>query len=404
MSQEASSLIVGVPRETFPGERRVALVPATAATLSKKGVEVVVEAGAGAEAGFPDAEYTERGARVLATRAEVFSQAQIIAQVRAAGANPDAGQADCELLQAGQVLIAQCEPLAEAQSLDGFKQAEVSCFSLELVPRITRAQSMDVLSSMATVAGYKAVLLAAETLPRMFPMMMTAAGTITPARVFVVGAGVAGLQAIATAKRLGAVVRAYDIRPVVREQVESVGGKFVELELSAGDAEGKGGYAKAMDDEFYRKQREVMTEVVRESDVVITTAAIPGKQAPILVTGEMVKEMAPGSVLVDLAAERGGNCDLTKPGETIIEHGVSILGPINLPASVPYHASEMYSRNMSTFLLNMVKDGAWSPDFEDEIVKETLVTHEGEIVHERVREALGLEPNTGNVVVDEPED
>lgn len=392
MSQEVASLVVGVPRETCPGERRVALVPASVATLARKGIEVVVEKGAGVEAGFPDAEYTERGARVLETRAEVFAQAEVILQVRAAGANPEAGQADCQLLHEGQALIAQCEPLAEAQALEGIKQAKAACYSLELVPRITRAQSMDVLSSMATVAGYKAVLLAAEKLPRMFPMMMTAAGTITPAKVFVVGAGVAGLQAIATAKRLGAIVQAYDIRPVVREQVESVGGKFVELELSAGDAEGKGGYAKAMDEEFYRKQREVMTKVIRDSDVVITTAAIPGKKAPILVTAEMVGEMAPGSVVVDLAAERGGNCELTKPGETIDSNGVCILGPVNLPASVPYHASEMFAKNMATFLLNLVHDGKYSPDLNDEIVKETLVVSDGEFVNNRVREALGLEP------------
>jgi NAD(P) transhydrogenase subunit alpha len=262
-------------------------------------------------------------------------------------------------------------------------------FSLEMLPRITRAQSMDVLSSMATVAGYKSVLFAAETLPKIFPMFMTAAGTIAPARVFVVGVGVAGLQAIATAKRLGAVVSAYDIRPAVKDQVISLGAKFVEMDLETGDAEDKGGYAKAMDEEFYKKQREMMNKVVAENDVVITTAAVPGKKAPILVTEEMVKGMAPGSVVVDLAAERGGNCDLTKPGETVQVHGVSVIGPLNVPSTVPYHASQMYSKNITTFFQNLVKEGKIELNMEDEIIVDTMVTKGGDVVSARVKELLG---------------
>jgi NAD(P) transhydrogenase subunit alpha len=256
------------------------------------------------------------------------------------------------------------------------------------MPRITRAQSMDALSSMANIAGYKAVLTAAENLPRMFPMMMTAAGTITPARVFIIGAGVAGLQAIATAKRLGAVVRAYDIRPAVKEQVESLGGKFVQMELETGDAEDKGGYAKAMDEEFYNKQRELMAKVVAESDAVITTAAVPGKKAPILITGDMVKKMPLGSVVIDLAAERGGNCELTKPGQIITEGGVKVIGPLNMPSDVAYHASQMYAKNISTFLLHLIKDGQLNIDLDDEITRETLLTRGGNIVHPRVQELL----------------
>jgi NAD(P) transhydrogenase subunit alpha len=257
------------------------------------------------------------------------------------------------------------------------------------MPRITRAQSMDVLSSMATIAGYKAVLIAANTLPKMFPMMMTAAGTVAPARVFVVGAGVAGLQAIASAKKLGAIVQAYDVRPAVKEQVESLGGKFVELELETTTAEDAGGYAKELGEDFYRKQREMMNKVIAESDVVITTAAIPGKKAPILVTTEMVKGMHSGSVIVDLAAERGGNCELTKAGETVDFNGVKIIGPVNIPATVPYHASQMYAKNITTFLLHLIKEGKLTIDTEDEITAGTLITQGGKIVHPRVLEAMG---------------
>jgi NAD(P) transhydrogenase subunit alpha len=383
-------MILGVVKETFPGERRVAITPQVLGSLTKAGCEVRVEPGAGSEAGFPDASYTERGARIAGDRAQVFAAADVVVQVRGEGANPDEGRADRALYRRGQTLIAAFEPLTAAEAVREAAQRGITLFALELVPRITRAQSMDILSSMGTIAGYKAVVLAAAELPKMFPMLMTAAGTITSARVFVIGAGVAGLQAISTSRRLGAQVAAYDVRPAVREQVASLGAKFVEMPIEAGSAEGAGGYARAMDEEFYRKQRELMTRVVADHDVVITTAAVPGRQAPRLVTGEMVRGMRPGSVIVDLAAERGGNCELTRAGERVVEHGVTILGPVNLPATVPFHASQMFAKNVATFLLNMVRDGRLEPNPADEIVAETLVTRDGAVVNPRVREALGL--------------
>jgi len=392
MTEDATRPIIGVPRETYPGEHRVALVPATVATLKKQNFTVLVQNGAGTQAGFPDALYTKAGAELVDLREDLFNRSQAIFMVRALGANPEAGQSDIEALQPGQVLIANCDALSEPELVTQAAEKQAICFALELLPRITRAQSMDTLSSMATVAGYKAVLLAADHVPRMFPMMMTAAGTISPAKVFIMGAGVAGLQAIATAKRLGAIVYAYDLRPDVKEQVESLGGKFVELELDTDSSETKGGYAKEMDEEFYRKQRELMTEVVKDCHVVITTAAIPGKQAPILVTKAMVEQMQPGSVIVDLAAERGGNCEYTKPNETIVQNGVTILGACNLPATIPFHASEMYSKNITTFLLNMIKDGKLVFDPEDEIVTDTMLTKTGQVVNARIREVLGMQP------------
>lgn len=385
-------MIIGVPRESCPGERRVALVPAVLAPLKKLGAEAVIERGAGLEAGFTDEEYQQKGARLAEQRDDVFAEADVVVQVRALGANPEAGRLDLPLLRRDQTLIGMCEPLTACEVCREAAERGVNLFSMELIPRITRAQSMDVLSSQATVAGYKAVLLAAEALPRMFPMLMTAAGTIAPARVFVIGAGVAGLQAIATARRLGAVVSGYDVRPAVKEQVESLGAKFVEMKLETGAAEDKGGYAKAMGEEFYRKQRELMTEVVKVHDVVVTTAVVPGKKAPVLLTAEMVRGMAPGSVIVDLAAERGGNCELTRPGETVVEHGVTILGPANLPAMVPYHASQMYAQNVVNFYKNLVKDNAIRFEANDEIIRETLVTRGGQVVHPRVTELLGAPP------------
>jgi len=312
-----------------------------------------------------------------------------VLQVRALGANPEAGEADLEFLRPGQAVIGTCEPLTEHEANRAMAATGATLLSMEMMPRITRAQSMDILSSMATIAGYKAVLLAADALPKLFPMMMTAAGTLAAARVFVVGAGVAGLQAIASARRLGAVVHAYDVRPVVREQVESLGGKFVELELDTDSAEDAGGYAKELGEDFYTKQREMMLQVVADSDVVITTAAIPGKKAPILVTREMVDGMQRGSVVVDLAAERGGNCELTLPGERVDHDGVAILGPLNIPSDVPYHASQMYSKNVTTFLLHLVKDGELELDPDDEITRGTLITRDGAVVHERVLELSG---------------
>ena len=379
---------VGVVRETFPGERRVALVPGVLASLKKAGLEVLIESQAGAAAGFTDAEYQEKGATVVADRAEVLRQADVLLQVRTLGANPEAGPSDLEHLRSGQTLIGLADPLIEAAAAGELARRGVNLFAMELIPRITRAQSMDVLSSMASIAGYKAVLLAAAELPKLFPMMMTAAGTITPAKVFVIGAGVAGLQAIATAQRLGAIVHGYDLRPAVKEQVQSLGAKFVELDVAAADAEAMGGYAKAMDEDFYRRQREAMTRVVADMDVVITTAAVPGQKAPVLITREMLTGMRPGSVVLDLAAERGGNCEATVPGETVQVGGVSVLGPVNLPATVPFHASQMYAKNITTFLLHVVKNGELQLTADDEITRETLVVRDGQVVHPRVKERL----------------
>ncbi|MCI0339569.1 MAG: Re/Si-specific NAD(P)(+) transhydrogenase subunit alpha [Planctomycetales bacterium] len=382
-------MIVGIPSESFPHERRVALVPALVPTLTKARLEVLVQRGAGQAAGFPDAAYESQGARLARERRELFTSADALLMVHAPGTNPEAGPADLALMHTGQVVIGLMNPLGAPDLVRETAARGVTAFALELLPRISRAQGMDVLSSMATVAGYKAVLLAAETLDKMFPMLMTAAGTLSAARVFVMGAGVAGLQAIATAKRLGAAVTAYDVRPAVKEQVESLGGKFLTLGLESAGAEGAGGYAKAMDEEFYRKQREMMSQAVAGSDVVITTAAVPGKRAPVLLTGEMVRGMRPGSVIVDLAAESGGNCELTRPGETAVAQGVTILGPLNLASTAPYHASQMYARNVTTFLLALVKEGAVKLDLEDPIVRDTLLTREGEVVHAQVRGLLG---------------
>jgi NAD(P) transhydrogenase subunit alpha len=383
-------MIVGVPRESYPGERRVALVPGVIPNLAKAGLEVVIEAGAGVEAGYPDALYTDKGAKILASRAEVFRSADIIVQVLSYGANDQTGQADVPLFKRGQILIGFLRPLNDVQSLREIAAAGVTSFSVELMPRITRAQSMDALSSMATIAGYKAVLIGADKLPRIFPMLTTAAGTITPSRVLVIGAGVAGLQAIATARRLGAVVSAYDLRPAVKEQVQSLGGRFVELPLEVADAQDASGYAKAQDESFYQRQRELLGKVVAESDVVITTAVVPGKKSPILVTKEMVAGMAPGSVIVDLAAERGGNCELTRPNEVIVINGVMIVGNINLAGTVPYHASQMYAKNLANFLVHLVKDGSMQMNLDDEITRGTLCTHAGDIVNPRLREIFGL--------------
>jgi proton-translocating NAD(P)+ transhydrogenase subunit alpha len=383
-------VIVGVPIESYPGERRVALVPAVIPNLTKAGFEVVVQAGAGADAGYLDAAYVEKGAKILPDRTAVFSAADIVVQVLCYGANDKNGKDDVALYKRGQVLVGFLRPFGTAEVLQQIAQASVSAFSVELMPRITRAQSMDALSAMATVAGYKAVLLAAETSPRIFPMMTTAAGTVTPARVFIIGAGVAGLQAISTARRLGAVASAYDMRPAAKEQVQSLGGRFVELPIEAQNAQDARGYGTAQDESFYARQRELLTKVVAESDVVITTAVIPGKKAPVLITGDMVKGMAPGSVIVDLAAERGGNCELTRMEETISVNAVTIIGLTNLAGTIPYHASQMYARNLMTYLTYMAKDGKLQMNMQDEITRETLVTHRGEIVNARVREFLKL--------------
>ncbi len=383
-------MIIGVPRETFPGERRVALVPGAIPNLTKAGLQVVVEARAGVEAGYPDADYVSKGAKIVPDRAEVFRAADIIVQVLCYGSNDKTGKADVPLYRSGQTLVGFLRPLGSIETIREIASKGVTSFSVELMPRTTRAQSMDALSSMGTICGYKAVILAADKLPRIFPMLTTAAGTITPARVFIIGAGVAGLQAISAARRLGAVASAYDLRPAAKEQVQSLGGRFVELPIEAKDAEDARGYARAQDETFYKRQRELLGKVVAESDVVITAAVIPGKKPPVLVTKEMVASMAPGSVIVDLAGERGGNCELTHPGEIIVEHGVTIIGEFNLASSVPYHASQMYARNISAFLLHLVKDGKLQLDLDDEIVRETLLTHSGEVFNARVREFFSL--------------
>jgi NAD(P) transhydrogenase subunit alpha len=383
-------MIVGVPKEIYPNERRVALVPAVIPNLKKAGLDVVVEAGAGTKAGYPDSEYVEKGARLAESRTEVFQTADLVVQFLCHGANDKNGEEDLPLMRPGQALVGFVRPLGAVKTLQDFAERGVTSFSVELMPRTTRAQSMDALSSMATICGYKAVLVAADTLPRMFPMLTTAAGTIAPARVLIIGAGVAGLQAIATARRLGAVASAYDMRPAAKEQVQSLGGRFVELALEAKDAQDARGYGKAQDESFYQKQRELLGNTIEQSDVVITAAVIPGKKSPVLVTREMVQRMALGSVIVDLAAERGGNCELTKPDETVVAQGVTIIGEFNLAGSVPYHASQMYARNLSAFLLHLVKEGRVQLNMNDEIIRETLVTQGGEVVNARVREFFGL--------------
>jgi H+-translocating NAD(P) transhydrogenase subunit alpha len=385
-------MIIAVPKETFSGERRVALVPASVPALAKAGARVEIEAGAGAAAGYTDDAYRAAGAEVVADRRQLFQSADVLLQVRGLGANPQSGAADLELLRDTHVIVAPVDPLGNPQAVAQLAERGVTLFAMELIPRITRAQSMDVLSSMATIAGYKAVLVAANHLPKMFPMLMTAAGTITPAKVLVIGAGVAGLQAIATSKRMGAVVYGYDVRPAVKEQVESLGAKFVEMELETAGAEGSGGYARELSDEFYRKQRELMARTVAASDVCITTAAIPGKPSPRVITADAARGMAPGSVIVDLAAERGGNCELTKADETVVENGVMILGPTNLPSEVPTHASQMLAKNLTNFLRLITRDNKFHLNLDDEVVRGTLAAYRGEVVSPQVRELLGLEP------------
>lgn len=384
-------MIVGIPAEIKSAEKRVAMSPANVQSLTDKGVKVLFQTNAGDAAGYPDALYTAAGATLSSDRAEIFAQADIILQVQSFGSNNENSEADLASLRSGQVVIGMMDPLASPQAAQAVADKGATAIALELVPRISRAQSMDVLSSMATLAGYKAVLMGASASPRIFPMLMTAAGTLQPARVLIMGVGVAGLQACATAKRLGAVVEAYDVRPAAREQIISVGAKPVELDLDTGESEGAGGYAKAQGEDFLQRQRELMTAVVAEQDIIITTAAIPGAKSPILVTEDMVKAMKPGSVIVDLAAERGGNCDLTEQGKTVVAHGVTILGPENVPSELAYHASQMYGKNMQTLLELILDDeGNLNLDFNDEIVAGTVVAHKGEVPHPHMRKLLGL--------------
>jgi NAD(P) transhydrogenase subunit alpha len=372
-------MLLSVPRETGAGERRVALVPELIPKLTKAGLEVVVEPGAGAAAGFPDAEYHDKGARL---EGDVFEKADVLLKVQPPTPH-EAGR-----LREGATLISLLQPYTNAAAIRALAGRRVTAFAMELMPRITRAQSMDVLSAMSTVAGYRAVLLAAGRLPKFFPLLMTAAGTINPARVFVIGAGVAGLQAIGTARRLGAVVEAYDTRPIVKEQVESLGARFVELPLETKDAEARTGYARAQTEEFYERQRRLMAGCLATADVVITTALVPGQRAPVLITAEMVQGMRPGSVLIDLAAEQGGNCALTEPGQEVERHGVLIIGPLNLPSTVAFHASQMYARTVSNYLLHLLKDGKLQLDLADELTRGPLVTHQGEVVHDVARATL----------------
>ena len=372
-------MIVGVPKESAPGERRVALVPELVARLTKAGLGVIVESGAGAAAGFLDSSYIDVGARV---ESEVFDRADILLKVQPPTI------VEVEKMKADAILISFLQPYTSTAEIQALAACRITSFSMELMPRITRAQPMDALSAMSTVAGYKAVLLAASSLPKFFPLLMTAAGTVTPAHVFIIGAGVAGLQAIATAMRLGAVVEAYDTRPAVKEQVESLGAKFADLGLETKDAEAKSGYAKAQTEEFYKKQQEMMIRYVTAADVVIPTALIPGQRAPVLITEEMVRGMRPGSVIIDLAAEQGGNCALTVPGQEVVKYGVVILGPLNLPSTMPFHASQLYARNTTNFLAHLLKDGAIRLDLSDELTRGPLVTHQGEILHEAVKARL----------------
>ena len=384
-------MIIGIPSEIKTGEKRVAMSPANVQSLTDKSVKVLIQSDAGNAAGYPDNEYLAAGATITGDRAEIFASADIVLQVQSFGSNNENSADDLAMIRQGQLIIGMMDPLASPQAALDVAGKGATAIALELVPRISRAQSMDVLSSMATLAGYKAVLMGASSSPRIFPLLMTAAGTLQPARVLIMGVGVAGLQACATAKRLGAVVEAYDVRPAAREQILSVGAKPVELDLDTGESEGVGGYAKAQGEDFLQRQRELMTAVVAEQDIIITTAAIPGAKSPILVTEDMVVAMKPGSVIVDLAAERGGNCDLTEQGQTIVAHGVTIIGPENVPSDLPYHASQMYGKNMETLLALILSDnGELELNFDDEIVAGTVVAHHGEIPHGHMRKLLDL--------------
>ena len=378
---------LSVMRERYPGETRVALTPANISTLTGIGCEVFVETGAGDAAGFSNDSYREAGAEILETRAQLLDKGEIILCVD--GAHEEA-LAD---LHEGHICIGMLDPLSRSDRFLGLAERGITSLALELVPRISRAQSMDALSSIATLAGYKAVLLAASQAPRIFPMMMTAAGTLNPSRVFIMGAGVAGLQAAATAKRLGGVVEAYDVRPAARDQILSVGAKPIELDLDTSSSEGQGGYASEQGDDFLQRQREQMSGILARQDVVVTTAAIPGAKAPVLITEEMVKGMKNGAIIVDLAAERGGNCELSQPGETLMAYGVTIIGPSNIAATLPHHASQMYGRTMENLLRHLLDgEGKLTLDFEDEILDETVVTHAGQVHALRIRERLAPTP------------
>ncbi len=387
-------LQIGVPREIATGERRVALIPESLKGVVAAGGEVTIERGAGVEAGFLDEAYENAGARIADSAAEVLGGSDLVLKVQPPRMR-ESGKHEIDDMREGAALISFLQPLNETERVERLAKRRLSAFSMELMPRITRAQSMDALSSQSTIAGYRAVLLAAAALPRIFPMLVTAAGTLKPAKLLVIGAGVAGLQALGTAKRLGAVTSAYDTRAAVKEQVQSLGAKFVELDLESGDAEDAGGYARAQSEEFYEKQRVALGKHVAVSDVVITTALVPNQPAPRLITAAAVAQMKPGSVVVDLAAETGGNCELTEPDAEIVKHGVTLIGYTNLPSQVSNHASQMYAQNLVTFLQHLMKAGSLRIDFEDEITRGTLVTHQGEIVNQTVRALLGTDGGVG---------
>ena len=380
-------MVVGVPRENRAGETRVALTPTALPQLTKAGFDVVIESGAGALAGYPDAAFTDRGARI-GTRDDAFA-ADVLVQVNVM--DGDASNAELSKLRQGQVVIGAVAPFARPELVKAIAGTGATLFALELVPRSTRAQSMDILSSQAAVAGYKAVLIGASELPKMFPLLTTAAGTIAPAKVFIVGAGVAGLAAIATSRRMGSLVEAYDVRPAAREEVESLGARFVELPLETGQEEGSGGYAKQLSEETIKKQQELMAKTVAASDVVITTAQVQGSTAPVIITTEMIKGMAPGSVIVDLAAEQGGTCEPTVAGEIVDVDGVKVIGVVNLPGEIPVHASQLFGKNVANFLGLMVVGGKLDTGVDDDVIKESVVAAGGDVVNNRVREALGLE-------------
>ncbi|MCK4176373.1 Re/Si-specific NAD(P)(+) transhydrogenase subunit alpha [Aciditerrimonas ferrireducens] len=373
---------LAVPTETRPGERRVAMVPEVVGRLP--GVEVAVQAGAGRAAHFGDDAYQERGASVVGDLAALLEGAEVVAKVQPPTPEELASWPE------GLTLVSFLAPLAQPEVVQALADRRATVFSLDLLPRISRAQAMDALSSQATVAGYRAALAAAELLPKFFPLLMTAAGTVPPAKVLVIGAGVAGLQAIATARRLGAQVRAYDVRAAAKEEVQSLGATFVELPLET--QEGAGGYARAQSEEFLTRQRELLAKEVAAADVVLTTAAVPGRRAPVLVTRSMVEQMAPGSVVVDLAADSGGNCEVTQAGQDVEVGEVVVRGLSNPPSGMPTHASFLYARNVANFLALLVRDGQLAPDFDDEIVNSTCVVRQGEVLHGPTREALGLPP------------
>jgi len=379
---------LAVPTEIIPGETRVALIPESVAKLAKVGVEVTVQAGAGAASHFADADYVAAGAKIEPDVKALLGGADFVLKVRHPITNEAAGSHEAAMMKPGAILLAGLMPIVNTESMAALAAAKVTAFSTDCIPRTTRAQKMDTLSSMATIAGYKAVLLGAAALHKFLPMFMTAAGTIRPSKVFVLGAGVAGLQAIATARRLGAVVDAYDARAVVKEQVESLGANFVELDVPREDAETAGGYAKQLSDEFLTRQRAELARVCADQDVVITTAQVFGKKAPLLVTADAVKGMKPGSVVVDLAADQGGNCELVEPGKTVVKEGITIIGELNLAASMPVHASMMWSRNLTAFVTEYTKDGTFNLNLEDEILKGALIVHNGEVVHELTKKAM----------------